>query len=115
MHDSYIFIHCCQERKLGLSRAHTLCLDTCSLCTGIDEPVMLTISTNCAYEQKVVGTIDGHGYDGQQKDAIYDVHGSCLTILSTFKLYSFFLLIVTGWLRLGVARTPRCQDLAILW
>ena len=34
----------------------------------------------------LVSTVDGCGYDGQQKDAIYDVRGQCQTIRSTLKL-----------------------------
>ena len=32
-----------------------------------------------------VGTVDGHGYDGQQEDAICEVSGPWQTIQSTFK------------------------------
>ena len=52
---------------------------------------LLTISTklaSCVHEQKTwpaVGTIDGHGYVGQQKDAIYDTRGLYQMIRSTLK------------------------------
>ena len=93
--------------KLELSRAHTPCaLSICRfLHRAIDKPVMLTISTS-----PVVGMVDGHGYDGRQKDAVCDVLGPCLTIRSTFKL-------VCHWFRLiGYAyELLRCLDVEIWW
>ena len=70
-----------------------------------NRPVMLTISTS-----PVVGMVDGHGYDGRQKDAICDVRGPCLTIWSTFKP-------VCHWFRLiGYAyELLRCLDVEIWW
>ena len=60
-----------------------------------------------------VGTVDGHGYDGQQEDAICDVRGSWQTIQSTFKpVYCWFRLIGYAY------KLLRCLDLEIwqfLW
>ena len=56
-----------------------------------------------------VGTVDGHGYDGQQEDTIYEVSGPWQMIQSTFK--PIFSLILTDWLHLRVAQMPRSLDL----
>ena len=66
---------------------------------------MLTISTS-----PVVGMVDGHGYDGRQKDAICDIRGPCLTIRSIFKP-------VCHWFRLigHVYELLRCLDVEIWW
>ena len=41
---------------------------------------------NYAHEQwPAVGTVNGHGYNVQQKDAICDAHRPCRTIRSTLK------------------------------
>ena len=71
-----------QLNKLELSRVHHSTPHALSICRFLhrDRPIMLTISTSPA-----VGMVDGCGYDGQQKDAICDVRGPCLTIWSTFK------------------------------
>ena len=43
--------------------------------------LMISTSPSYAHEQKVlVGMVDGCGYEGEQKDAICDVHGLCQTI-----------------------------------
>ena len=58
-----------------------------------------------------MGTVDGWGYDGQQKGTFCDAHGPCQMIQSTFK--PVFLLISTDWLCLEGAQMPRCGHLAI--
>ena len=93
--------------KLELSRAHTLC--ALSICKFLrwDRPVMLTISTS-----PVVCMSRSTWPASACKYTICDVHGSCLTIRSTFKP-------VCRWFRLiGYAyELLRClnvtQDLAI--
>ena len=81
-----------------------------------DRPVKLMIYTRPVVhmsrkqwpaELVLMGTVNGCGYDGQQKDAICDVRGPCQTIQSTFKPVFF---ADFGYL---VAQMPRCQDLTI--
>ena len=50
-----------------------------------------------------VGIVNGHGYDGQQEDAICDVHDD-KWFKSTFK--PVFQLILTDWIALQVAQMP---------
>ena len=74
---------------------------------------MLTISTkpvvrmsrkHMAWVQ--VGTVDGHGYDGQQVDTICDICGSWQMIQSTFKpVFRWF------WLIGYTYKLFRCLDL----
>ena len=96
--------------KLELSRAHTRArLASESVNLYRDRPVMLTISTSL-----VVGTVDGRGYDGRQKDAICDVRGPCLTIWSTFKpVCRWFRPIGHAYELHAQVPRSRCRDLAI--
>ena len=94
-----------------------------SICTLLhrDRPVLLTIPTrpvatmsrkHMAAMPMLVCTVDGHGCDGQQKDASYLWH--LWTVPNN--LYSKnhdSRLISTDWLHLRVVQMRRCQDLVI--
>ena len=62
----------------------------------------------------IVGTVDGHGYDGQLKYTLMICDGCrpCHSILSICTEASF----ATYWLCLQLTQMPRSPDLAIiLW
>ena len=74
-----------------------------------------TYEVSYAHEQKVhawciVSTVHGHGYNGQQKDAIWPLWAMPD---DSKHIQASLSLILTDWLCLRAAQVPRCRDLAI--